>query len=569
MDKIKEYIKKALSELGYEIFEDQIIVERPGEEKFGDYSTSVAMILAKRERINPVELANKLKHKLDEITDKTELIEKIEVAGAFVNFYLKNEYLIKKAEELNYEIEFLKRMSNYGKGKTVVIDYSAPNIAKPFGIGHLRSTDIGQAILNIYKLLGWKTMGDNHLGDWGTQFGKLIVAIKKWGDKPVDKMSIGDLERLYVKFHKESENSPELIEEGREWFAKLEDKDEEARKIWQQCVDLSIKEFNRVYEMLGVKIDFAHGESFYEDMLPTIVKELEEKKVAIESQGALIVEFGDMPPAMVQKTNKTTTYLTRDLATIKYRLENWKPDLIIYEVGADQTLHFKQLFSIAKMMNWVPKTGLVHIAHGLIRWPSGKFSTRKGDTIHLEEVIDRAMKEAERLATGSTVAKDLSPEEKTNMIKAVAIGAIKFNDLAADPKRDIIFDWERVMNLEGNSGPYLQYTYARCLSVLNKTRVREQKNILSVPEIVQAEEVSLLKLLAGWEERILESAERFMPSIIADQLIKTARAFNEFYAKYRIVDNKDEDWRVFLTKSTASGLKLGLKLLGIETVDRM
>jgi len=564
-----EIVKKLKVVTGLE----NVRLEHPTDERFGDYSTNIAMVVAKSNKKNPVEVAKEIKNKLDEIIDKTDTVEKIEVAGGgFLNFYLKKEYLVKQAEKINYEIEFRNDLEKYGHGKTVVIDYSAPNIAKPFGIGHLRSTDIGQALYNIYKILGWKCIGDNHLGDWGTQFGKLIVAIKKWGSSTalrIEDMNVQGLEKLYVKFHQEAENDPKLDDEAREWFAKLEKGDPEAREIWQKCVDISIIEFNQVYELLGVKIDFAHGESFYEKMLPTVIADLKKKKVCIKSQGALIVEFENMPPAMIQKTNSTTTYFTRDLATVKYRLKEWLPDLMIYEVGVDQALHFRQLFKTVEMMNWTDQKSMVHVAHGLIRWKGGKFSTRKGDTIHLGEVIDKAREKAKEIANSTQVSKEMTAAEKKEMIEAVAIGAIKFNDLSQDPRKDIIFDWERVMSLQGDSGPYLQYTYARCQSVLNKTKILEQKNIEDLPKKINDEEIALLRGLNKLEEKIVEAAERYSPAVIAEYLLKISRLYNEFYGKHRIIDQPEETFRIFLTKATANTIGLGLGLLGIKTVERM
>jgi arginyl-tRNA synthetase len=563
---LKKIIVDAGEKLGLPIIPEEIKIEHPADINFGDYSTNIAMMLAKQEKLNPRELAEKIKSTIGE----NEVLEKIEVAGAgFINFYLKPEYLIKEAETFNYETEFRNKMNEYGNGKTMVIDYSAPNIAKPFGIGHLRSTNIGQAIYNIYKILGWNCIGDNHIGDWGTQYGKLVAAIKKWNQKDLGDLTIEDLEKLYVKFHKEAETDEKLIDEGREWFAKLESGDEEARQIWQKCIDISLLEFDKVYQILGVHIDFVHGESFYEEMLPEVTKEIIDKKITKESEGAIIVEFGNMPPAMLQKSNGTTTYFTRDMATIKYRLENWKPNLIIYEVGADQQLHFRQVFKSAEMMGWMPDMGMVHIAHGLIRWPTGKFSTRKGDTIHLSEVIDKAMEKAEMIANKSVVDKDLSATEKEEMIKAVAIGAIKFNDLASDPRKDIIFDWDQIMSLDGDSGPYLQYTYARCKSVLNKTQIKEQKNIETIPENINEDELMLIKEFYRFEEKIVEASTRFSPAVIAEYLLSLARKYNEFYAKNRIIDQKEEVFRIFLTKTVASVLETGLYILGIETVEKM
>jgi arginyl-tRNA synthetase len=566
VDDLKKIIVEAGEKLNLPVISEEIKIEHPADINFGDYSTNVAMMLAKQEKVNPRELAEKIRNAID----NNEVIEKIEVAGAgFINFYLKPEYLIKEAEVINYENEFRNRLNEYGNGKTMVIDYSAPNIAKPFGIGHLRSTNIGQAILNIYKMLGWNCIGDNHIGDWGTQYGKLVAAIKKWNEKDLGDLTIEDLEKLYVKFHKEAETNEKLIDEGREWFAKLESGDEEARQIWQKCIDISLLEFDKVYQLLGVHIDFVHGESFYEEMLPEVTKEIIDKNITKESEGAIIVEFGNMPPAMLQKSNGTTTYFTRDMATIKYRMENWKPNLIIYEVGADQQLHFKQVFKTAELMGWMPDMGMVHIAHGLIRWPTGKFSTRKGDTIHLSDVIDKAMEKAEAIANKSVVGKDLNATEKEEMIKAVAIGAIKFNDLASDPRKDIIFDWDQIMSLDGDSGPYLQYTYARCKSVLNKTQIKEQKNIETIPENINKDELMLIKEFYRFEEKIVEASTRFSPAVIAEYLLSLARKYNEFYAKNRIIDQKEEVFRIFLTKTVASTLETGLYILGIETVEKM
>lgn len=565
-NELKKIIVDAGKKLDLPIIEEEIKIEHPADINFGDYSTNIAMTLAKSEKKNPRELAENIKNSIL----SNDFLEKVEVAGAgFINFYLKPEFLIKEAEKINYEIEFKNELAENGQGKIVVIDYSAPNIAKPFGIGHLRSTDIGQAIYNIYQILGWKCIGDNHVGDWGTQFGKLIVAIRKWGEKDIDKMTIEDLEKLYVKFHKEAETDTSLVDEGREWFAKLEKDDPEARKIWQQCIDISIREFDKVYELLGVKIDYLHGEAFYENMLEDTIKDVEEKGITTKSQGATIIEFPDMPPAMLRKSNGTTTYFTRDMATIKYRMSEWKPDMMIYEVGVDQKLHFKQLFKTAEMMDWVLKCGYVHVPHGLIRWPTGKFSTRKGDTIHLMDVINKAIEKATEIANKSTVGKELPKEEKDEMIKAVAIGAIKFSDLSSDPRKDVIFDWDQIMSLEGDSGPYLQYTYARCMSVLRKTKFLEQKNINSIPEEMNPEEIVLIKEFYRFEEKIIEASERFSPSVITEYLLSLARKYNEFYGKHRIIDQKEEDFRVFLTKTTASIIKMGLQILGIKTIEKM
>jgi len=561
----------------------EIKIEHPNDNQFGDYSTNIAMVMAKKLGKNPQQLAKEF---LDQINNyvfknKIGLIEKVETAGAgFINFYLNLDDLIKEAEIINYDIEFRRKLGRNFDGKTMVIDYSSPNIAKPFGIGHLRSTNIGQSIYNIYQILGWRCIGDNHIGDWGTQYGKLMAAIRHAldGDSrfliddskiSLDKLTIDDLEKLYVRFHQEAEKDDSLTDEGRNWFAKLEQGNKEAKSIWQKCVNISLMEFEKVYQLLGVKIDFVHGESFYQKMIPKIVKEIEAKKITKKSQGAVIVELGKLPPAMLKKSNGTTTYFARDMAAIKYRKEKWNPDLIVYEVGSDQQLHFEQVFAAAELMGWFDKNQLVHVAHGLIRWPTGKFSTRKGETIHSSEVIEKAMAEAKKIADKSEVDKKLTATEKEEMIKTVAIGAIKFSDLLSDPKKDIIFDWDKVMSLEGDSGPYLQYTYARCKSVLEKTKVKEQKNINKIPEKIDKSEMNLIRELYKFEEKIIEAAERFSPSVIAEYILGVARKYNEFYAKNWIINQKEEVWRVFLTRTTASLIETGLDLLGIQTVEKM
>lgn len=506
-------------------------IDHPSVEKFGDFAIRGDV----------------------KISEDKKLIEKVEKVAGFTNIFISKDKLVEEAKRIGNE-EWLGELTKNGKGKTMVIDYSAPNIAKPFGIGHLRSTNIGQAIYNIYQILGWKCIGDNHLGDWGTQFGKLIVAIKRWGEKPIEEMSIEDLEKLYVRFHSEAEKDEKLEDEARDWFSKLEGKDQEAREIWEKCIEISMKEFNRVYDLLGVKIDHTLGESFYEDKMEEVIKMMADMGITKESQGAKIVEFDKMPPAMVIKSNGTTTYFTRDMATVKYRMENWKPDLIIYEVGADQDLHFRQVFATAEKLGY--KSNFYHVAHGLIRWKEGKFSTRHGDTIHLSDVIDKGIEEAKKIA----------PENDEKKIKAVAIGAIKFNDLAQDPKKDIIFDWDKVMSMEGNSGPYLQYTYARCMSVINKSN---KKSEVKENENWKEEEDNLLRSFYRFEEKIIEAAERYSPAVIAEYLLDLSRKYNEFYGKHRIIDQTEEERRLFLTERTVKILEIGLEILGIEALEKM
>ena len=356
-------------------FED-VVLEHPEDFAHGDYSTNIALKVPSPKFQVKFDLANEIANAIRE-QGLPDFIAKIEVAPpGFINLWLQNEYLI------NQLLEVLKKREKYGssklgKGKTMVIDYSSPNIAKPFGVGHLRSTIIGQAIYNLYKFLGWRTIGDNHLGDWGTQFGKLIVAIRRWAKKPVSQLTVEDLEELYVKFHQQASKKLQLEDEARQWFKKLEEGDREARKIWKTCVEVSLKEFERVYKLLGIKIDYALGESFYEDKMPEVLKIAARKKIAKKSQGALVIDLSEagLPPAMLLKSDGATTYLLRDLATIWYRKRRWQPDLYIYEVGADQKLHFQQLFLAAEKLGLGKLSQFVHVPHGLIRFEEGKMST--------------------------------------------------------------------------------------------------------------------------------------------------------------------------------------------------
>jgi len=550
-----------------------LVLEFPEDERFGDYSANFAMRRWQDFGFkNPREFANFLAKKLQKDKDLAKIVSKIEVAGpGFINFFLKKEFFIEELKRI------LKEKNKYGsiiigKGKTVVIDYSSPNIAKPFGIGHLRSTIIGQALYNIYKFLGFKCIGDNHLGDWGTQFGKLICAVKKWGEKKIGDYSIEDLEELYIKFHKEIEENPRIEEEGREWFKKLEEGDKEAKKIWRAFVKISLKEFTKIYKLLGIKIDYALGESFYEEMLKDIIKEAREKKIAIESQGALIIKYphNELPPAMILKSDGATTYLTRDLATVKYRLKKWKPDLIIYEIGVDQELHLKQLFRAVELLGW-DKTKFFHVAHGLYRKTTGKFSTRRGETIHLEEVLKEAILRAREIVQNSETGRGLSEEEKEKVAKMVGIGAVKYNDLSQHYSKDIVFDWEKILNLKGNSAPYLQYTFVRCQSVLRKVKFK------TLPKKIEAidfnlEEEDILREIYKFPEIVQEAAEKFSPNLICNFIFDLAQKYNFFYDLHPILKAKTEELKIFrlaLTMAVAQVLKNSLNLLGISAPEKM
>jgi len=587
-EKIKETILKTIKNLQEEkslpFFEiDNFQVDYPENEIYGDYFTNVALLIGKKISKNPLEVANLIKAKIE--SQNLNIFEKIEVKEpGFINFFLKKEIFIKELKKI------LKEKQNYQKNKKLkkkklVIDYSSPNVAKVFGIGHLRSTIIGQAIYNLYKFLGWDCVGINHLGDWGTQFGNLIFALKKWGNKK-ENYTIEDLEKLYIRFHQESQKNEKLIEEGRNWFKKLESGDKEALKIWKKILKISLKEFNSIYKLLNVKIDCQIGESFYKDKVKEVLRELQKTQFLLESQGALIFQYpeNELPPAMILKSDGTTTYFLRDLAAIKYRLEKRKPDLIVYEVGSDQILHFKQLFKAVKLLNWDQKickkeVHFYHLFHGLYITKEGKLSTRKGRTFHLIDILEEAIERAEKILEKSEVKKNLSKKEKEKIAKIVGIGAIKYNDLKQHPSKEILFDWEKILNLKGDSGPYLQYTYVRCRGVLRKgKKIQEKKikNLLSSLAFgihnLTKEENNILKEIYKFPEIIQEAAEKFSPNLICNYIFNLAQKYNYFYDTQPILKAQKEELKIFrlaLTIAIAQVLKTSLNLLGISVPEKM
>ncbi len=566
---IQKSIKIAQKKGAFPEFDLPVIkIEHPKEMFHGDYATSIALVISKILKKNPMEIAESIKFQVLDL--EPDFFERVEVVKpGFINFFLSQQSLINSLNNI------LKEKDKYGSakvGKTVVIDYSAPNIAKPFGIGHSRSTIIGQAIYNIYQFLGWKCIGDNHLGDWGTQFGKMIVAIRKWGNKEKLKdLSIADLEKLYVKFHQEMEAYPELENEARAWFKKLEDNNKEAKEIWQTCVDISLKEFDKVYKLLGIKIDYVLGESFYQGKMMPIIKEASKKKIATKSQGALIIKYprDKLSLAIVLKSDGATNYLTRDLATIQHRLKTWKPDLMIYEVGVEQSLHLKQLFWAVELLGWAKREKFFHMAHGLYRGKQGKLSTRKGKTIHLESVLQEAIDRAKKIINTSETSQDLSTKEKEKIAQIVGIGAVKYNDLSQHYSRNIVFDWDKILNLKGNSGPYLQYTFARCKSVLKKSKTKINfKNI----ENLNSEEKDILRTIYKFPEVVQEAADKFSPNLICNFAFDLAQKYNLFYQKHSIIKAETDNLKMFrlsLTTAVAQVLKNSLSLLGISAPEKM
>ena len=566
---LKNLIFQAVRQLKIKVNLAAILLDHPARFDHGDYFTSFPLQV--ESEIPPYDLACKIVNNLRSI-GLPDYLAKIEVAKpGFINFWLTKDFLISQLKEvLNRKEKF--GYSPEGKGKTVVVDYSSPNIARPFGVGHFRSTIIGQAIVNLYRFLGWKVVGINYLGDWGTQFGKLIYQIKK--RRHPEKLTLKDLERLYVDFHQKAEKTPQMADEARKWFKKLEEGDQEAIKIWKNCVAISLKEFEKIYRRLGVKFDEVIGESFFQDKIKTIIDLAKKKKILVKSQGAWVVEFPDLkiPPALLLKSDGATTYVARDLASLNYRRQKWQPDLFVYEVGAEQTLHFRQVFTIAVKLGFGKADQFVHVGHGIIYLPGvGKLSTRKGKTIYLEKLLDEAVKRAKKLG---------SPNQK--IAEMVGVGAVKYFDLKNHPSTNIAFDWQKMFALEGDSGPYLQYTYARTQSVLEKFKsTTSDSKILDLDFSFETydlnfeinnEEMDLLRTLYKFPEIVREAGKRFAPNLICGFLFDLAQKYNVFYNRWPILkaDNlKVVNFRLVLTLAVGQVIKNGLQLLGIEAPAKM
>ncbi len=559
---IGEQIKKDLSVVlkKLKINPKKLILEHPVDINHGDYATNIAFQCWQKNYLSAFDLAAKIVNTWRS-QGLPDYLAKIEVVKpGFINLSLENKFLITQMEEVIKKKGNFGR-SNKGKGKTVVVDYSSPNIARPFGIGHFRSTIIGQSLLNLYRFLGWQVIGINHLGDWGTQFGKLIYQIKSRRSKK--KLTIKDLEKLYVDFHQKAIKKPELENEAREWFKKLEEGDTEAKKIWKECVEISLKEFNKIYQRLGIKFEETRGESFYRDKMGKVIDLAKKKRILVKSEGAWVVEFPDLkiPPAILIKSDGATTYETRDLAAIAYRRQKWHPDLFIYEVGVEQQLHFKQTFATAVKLGYGKPEQFVHVKHGLIYLPGlGKLSTRTGRTIYLEQLLDESVKRARKLGS-----------QNQKIAEAVGIGAVKYFDLKNHPSTNIAFDWQKMFVLEGDSGPYLQYTYARCQSVLAKVEGVKIETINFHPHL-KDEEIALLRTLYKFPEVVQEAGEKMAPNLICNFLFDLAQKYNFFYNKLSILkaDNVNSvNFRLFLTSAVSQVIKNGLNLLGIEAPEKM
>ncbi len=542
-------------------------IEIPKDNKNGDYAFP-CFRLAKELKKAPGQIASEIKEKIE---IDTKIIEKVEVLGGYLNFYVNKQALTKEVIQriATKQYENLK----IGEGKNIVIDYSSPNIAKPFHIGHLRSTVIGGALYRIYQFLGYHTTGVNHLGDYGTQFGKLIEGYKLWGDEyDIEKDPINELTKIYIRINEACKEDEEILNRCRDNFKKLEEKDAYCLEVWEKFKALSLQEFKRVYDLLGSQFDSWNGEAFYSDKMAEVMEMLEKTGKVQESQGAKIIDLeeqGINTPCIIEKSNGSTTYATRDLAAILYRARTYDYDKSLYVTSYEQVLHFKQIFEVAKLLDLEEKykKGLHHISFGMVLLPTGKMSTREGNIIKLEELLKEAIERAKKIVE----EKNPELENKEDVAKKVGIGAVIFNDLANSRIKDEIFDWNQILNFQGETGPYIQYTYVRTKSVLDKVgevpRAEEVKEELLIDEYSQA----ISKLIYGFEDTLVQVTEKDEPSILARYLIELAKAFSSFYNENKIIteDKQEQMARVYLTYSVGEILKTGASLLGIEMPDKM
>lgn len=541
------------------------MLEIPPNPDMGDYAFP-CFRLSKILRKSPIQISQEFVKALE----KPNYIAEIKSVSGYINFFInKTEFASTILSEL------LRLQENYGtssegQGKHIVIDYSAPNIAKPFHVGHLRSTVIGGSIYRIYKALGYQCVGVNHLGDWGTQFGKLIVAYKKWGSREaVEEYGIKELMRIYVQFHSEAENDPSLDEEARSWFTKMEKGDEEALSLWNWFKDISLLEFKKIYDLLGLDFDSYAGESFYNDKMDVVIEELDQKGLLKESEGAKIVDLDDlgMPPCLITKKDGSTLYATRDITAAIYRKNTYNFEKCIYVTALAQNLHFAQWFAVIKKMGYDWHDQLIHVPFGMVSMESGKLSTRKGNVVLLEEILDESIEKTRQVIQ----EKNPDLEDKETIAEQVGIGAVVFNDLINNRIKDVVFSWDKVLNFDGETGPYVQYTHARACSVLRKSDLVINEGAIDYSILSDSSSVEVIRLIGQFHEKIKEAAQKLEPSFIARYVVDLSQAFNKFYHDNPILV-QDEDTkraRLALVYGVKTVLYKGLSLLGIKAPEKM
>ncbi len=563
--KIAQQISKITNLQEKDIYE---YIEVPSDEKMGDFSFP-CFKLAKELKKAPQMIAEDLKKN---IHFEEQFMQKVEVVNGYLNFYIEPKaYIVNVLKEIDNQKENYGK-SDIGNGKVITIDYSSPNIAKPFHIGHLRSTVIGNAIYKIYQFLGYKCVGINHLGDYGTQFGKLIEGYKRWGKEyNIEENPIDELTKIYIRINNLCKEDETVLEECRNNFKKLEEKDTYCLNLWEKFRELSLKEFQRVYDLLQVNFDSWNGEAFYSDKMSEVVEILKEKQLLKPSEGAMVVDLSEknMPPCIIEKTNGSTTYATRDLAAILYRARTYKFDKSLYVTSYEQILHFKQIFEVAKYLNLDEKytNNLVHIPFGMIQLKSGKMSTREGNIIKLEDLLNEAISRVSKIME----EKNPNLENKEEIAKKIGIGAIIFNDLYNSRIKDEIFDWDAMLNFNGETGPYMQYIYVRTKSLLEKAGYLPEIKEIDFEKLTDEYSLRVIKKIYNFQDIVLQSAEKYEPYILARYLINLSQSFSSFYNENKIIneDKNLQDARIYLTYAVGIILKIGAELLGIQMPNKM
>jgi arginyl-tRNA synthetase len=560
--KICELISKNVQELSNEeIFNS---IEIPPKKEMGDFSFP-CFKLSKIYKKSPSIIAEELKNQLI----MSDLIDNIEVIGAYLNIY------VDKKEFAKLVVDKFKDSESYGSsslgiGQTICIDYSSPNVAKNFHVGHLRTTIIGNSLFKIFTKLGYNVVRINHLGDWGTQFGKLIVAYKKWGSKEaVEANGVAELMSIYIKFHDEAEKDDTLNDEARKWFSEMEKGNQEALEIWKWFVEISLKEYMKTYQLLDIEFDSYAGESFYNDKMKSVVDELNDKGILLESEGAKIVDLSEdgMPPCLITKRDGSTLYATRDIAAAFYRKNTYDFSKCIYVTGQEQKLHFAQWMKVVEKMGYEWANQLVHVPYGMVSLPEGKVSTRKGNIIYAEDILREAIQKTKDIIN----EKNPDLADKDLIAEQIGVGAVIFNDLFNGRIKDVVFTWEKVLNFDGETGPYVQYTHVRSSSVLRKAEYVEPDFDINFDGIQNEVSLDLLKQIANYGVAIKDAGDKLEPSIVSRYLVVLAQAFNKFYHECPIIveDIEIKKSRLLLVYITKIILKDGLALLGIKAPDQM
>ena len=555
-------LKEHIEELTLE--EITALIEVPPNKDMGDFAFpcfKLAKVFRKAPNMIAAELSEKIEAK--------GVISNVTPLGGYINFFVNKSQL---AETVIKDVLTKKEKyghSDLGKDKTIVIDFSSPNIAKPFHIGHIRTTVIGNALYKIYDSQGYNTVRINHLGDYGTQFGKLIVAFKLWGNKEaVEANPIPELLKLYIQFHDEAEKKPEMEDEARAWFTKLENGDEEAKALWQWFRDESLKEFARVYDLLDIEFDSYAGESFYSDKMDTVIEQIKEKGLLQESQGTNVVDLEEynMPPALITKNDGSTLYMTRDLAAAIYRKNTYDFDKCIYVVGSQQALHFQQLFKVLELMGFEWSKDLIHVPFGMVALEEGTMSTRKGRVVFLEDVLKQAIEKTKE----TVLSKNPNAKNVDEISKQVGVGAVVFQELSNSRVKDYTFSWERTLSFEGETGPYVQYTHARCCAVLRKAN-EEVTTDINYDLLSDGDAAEVLKVIGSFNKSILSAMRRNEPHIVTRFVLDLAQAFNKFYHDNPILVEDEElrKARLALVAATRQTLENGLGILGMHAPERM